>query len=168
MDAIAVLVEQLSRVPAALRAAVDGLTPEQLTAAPSPGANTIGWLGWHIARGQDAQIAEVAGTEQVYLTGDWPRRFGLEADASDTGYGHDRGDVRAVRPESADALLEYLDAVHRATLDYLATLTETDLDRVVDASWDPPVTLGVRLVSIADDNVQHVGQAAYARGLLGA
>jgi hypothetical protein len=27
-------------------------------------------------------------------------------------------------------------------------------------------TLGVRLVSVVDDDVQHVGQAAYVRGLL--
>jgi len=38
---------------------------------------------------------------------------------------------------------------------------------VVDRRWDPPVTMGVRLVSIADDCLQHVGQAAYVRGLLG-
>ena len=28
------------------------------------------------------------------------------------------------------------------------------------------VTLGVRLVSIADDDIQHAGQAKYVRGLL--
>ena len=39
-------------------------------------------------------------------------------------------------------------------------------DRVVDRTWDPPVTLGVRLVSILDDDTQHAGQAAYVRGLL--
>ena len=45
-------------------------------------------------------------------------------------------------------------------------LTPADLDVVVDERWDPPVTMGVRLVSIADDCLQHVGQAAYVRGLL--
>jgi hypothetical protein len=48
----------------------------------------------------------------------------------------------------------------------LEGLTPDDLDRVVDKRWDPPVTLGVRLVSIADDSLQHAGQAAYVRGLL--
>ena len=38
-------------------------------------------------------------------------------------------------------------------------------DRVVDERWDPPVTLGVRLVSVISDDLQHVGQAAYLRGL---
>lgn len=168
MDAIAALTDACSRIPDTARRAVEGLSPEQLVAAPAEGANTIGWLVWHLARGQDAQIADVAGTEQVYLTGGWAARFGLEADASDTGYGHGPDDVRAVRPESAEALLGYLDAVHAATLRYLTTLTDADLDRVVDDAWDPPVTLGVRLISIIDDDVQHAGQAAYARGLLGA
>lgn len=168
MDAVAVLTEAFSRIPDEARLAVDGLTPEQLVAAPAPGANPIGWLVWHLARGQDAQIAHVAGTGQVYLAGGWPARFGLEADDGDTGYGHDAAEVRAVRPESADALLGYLDAVHAATLRYLGTLTDADLDRVVDEAWDPPVMLGARLVSIVDDDVQHAGQAAYARGLLGA
>jgi len=168
MDGVAVLIEAFSRVPDAARGAVRGLTPEQLVAAPAEGANTIGWLVWHLARVQDAQIADVAGSEQVYLSGAWAARFGLDTDPDDTGYGHDPAAVRAVRPQSADALLEYLDAVHAATLAYLGTLDDADLDRVVDDAWDPPVTLGVRLVSIVDDDVQHVGQAGYVRGLLGA
>jgi uncharacterized damage-inducible protein DinB len=168
MDAIAVLTEAFSRIPDEARRAVRGLTPAQLVAAPTEGANPIGWLVWHLARGQDAQIAAVAGTEQVYASDGWAARFGLEADPGDTGYGHGPIEVRAVQPESAEALLDYLDAVHAATLRFLATLTEADLDRVVDDAWDPPVTLGVRLVSIVDDDVQHADQAAYARGLLGA
>ena len=39
--------------------------------------------------------------------------------------------------------------------------------QAVDRRWDPPVTLGVRLISVADDDIQHAGQAAYVRGLLG-
>jgi hypothetical protein len=36
----------------------------------------------------------------------------------------------------------------------------------VDDYWDPPVTLGVRLVSIISDDLQHVGQAAFIRGVI--
>ncbi|WP_072313749.1 mycothiol transferase [Agrococcus sp. Marseille-P2731] len=168
MDAIDILTESFSRVPESARRAVEGLTPAQLAEPPAPGANTIGWLVWHLARVQDAQVADVAGTEQVYVSRAWGPRFGVETDASDTGYGHDAAAVRAVQPESAQALLDYLDAVHAATLAYLGTLSPDDLERVVDDAWDPPVTLGVRLVSVIDDDVQHAGQAAYARGLLDA
>ena len=67
----------------------------------------------------------------------------------------------------ADLLAEYYDATHRRSLDYLAGLGPDDLDRIVDDRWDPPVTLGVRLVSVVNDDTQHVGQAAYVKGLLG-
>jgi hypothetical protein len=73
----------------------------------------------------------------------------------------------AVRPERPDVLLEYLDAVDGRVLAMLQELGPEDLDRIVDRRWDPPVTLGVRLISVADDGLQHAGQAAYVRGLLG-
>jgi hypothetical protein len=72
-----------------------------------------------------------------------------------------------VRPEDPAVLLEYLDAVAEQTRPMLENLVADDLDRIVDRRWDPPVTMGVRLVSIADDSLQHLGQAAYVRGLLG-
>ena len=66
----------------------------------------------------------------------------------------------------ADLLLGYYDAVHERTLQYLGRIGEDDLDRIVDRRWDPPVTLGVRLVSVADDDIQHAGQAAFVRGVV--
>jgi uncharacterized damage-inducible protein DinB len=84
----------------------------------------------------------------------------------DTGYGHSPTEVGAVRPGDARTLVDYYQAVHERSVAYLRTLSDADLDRVVDDRWDPPVTLGVRLVSVANDDAQHVGQAAYVRGLL--
>ena len=62
-------------------------------------------------------------------------------------------------------LLGYLDATHSKTIDYLGTVSDGDLDRVVDNSWDPPVTLAVRLISVISDGLQHAGQAAFVRGI---
>lgn len=166
MDVREVLLDALGRLPETIRGAVEGLTPEQLHWVPAAGANSIGWLVWHLTRVQDDHVSEVAGTAQAWATGDWAERFGLKPDPGDTGYGHQAGDIERVRPESAKALLEYYDAVAERTRAYIAGLSEADLDRVVDTRWDPPVTLGVRLVSVIDDDVQHVGQAAYVRGLL--
>lgn len=67
---------------------------------------------------------------------------------------------------SAGLLAEYLGAVHDATASFVSGLSDADLDRVVDTRWDPPVTLMVRLVSVANDNLQHCGQAAFVRGVL--
>jgi uncharacterized damage-inducible protein DinB len=168
MDVAALLIEMYGRIPPLARHAVDGVDPARLTEAPSPGANTIAWLVWHTARVQDHHLAEVFGVEQLWVTGDWAGHFGLDPDPHDHGYGHTPAQVAAVRPDRPEVLLDYLDAVDRRAQAWLASVTAEDLDRVVDRRWDPPVTLGVRLVSVADDGLQHVGQAAYVRGLLGA
>ena len=161
-----VFLELYGRLPDLVRAAVHGLSPGELARPPAPGANTVGWLVWHLTRVQDDHIAEVAGRPQVWVEGDWARRFGLDPATTETGYGWSAEQVAALRPDSADVLVAYYDAVAERTTAFLATLTDADLDRVVDERWDPPVTLGVRLVSVADDDLEHVGQAAYVRGIL--
>jgi hypothetical protein len=168
MDVAPLLLELYGRIPPLARRAVEGVDPDRLTERPAPGANTIAWLIWHVGRVQDHHVAEILDTGQLWVGGDWARRFGLEPDPSDTGYGHSADEVAAVRPDGAPVLLEYVDAVSTRTRSMLEELTAADLDWVVDRRWDPPVTLGVRLVSIADDSLEHAGQAAYVRGLLGA
>ncbi len=166
MDVHELLADLFGRVDEHVHEAVDGLTPAQLRTAPLPGANPIGWLVWHLARVEDHHVAELVGDDQIWITADWAQRFGLEPDPENSGYGHSSVDVAAVQPESAAALVEYYEAVRARTRTYVAGLVPADLDRVVDRRWDPPVTLGVRLVSIIDDEIQHSGQAAYARGMI--
>lgn len=149
-----------------LRTTVGGLTADDLARRPAPDANTIGWLTWHLLRVQDDHVADVAGHEQVWTAEGWAERFGLPFPPSAIGYGFDAEQVAAVRIPSAELLLGYADAVHARTAQFLRTLSDADLDRVVDESWDPPVTLGVRLVSVLSDDLQHLGQAGYARGML--
>jgi hypothetical protein len=167
MDERELLEELFGRIPEHVHRAVDGLSAADLVQAPAPGANTIGWLVWHLTRVQDHHVSELLGSEQVWTTSPWPPRFGLESDPDDTGYGHRPDDVARVRPDGSEALIGYYESVAARTAQLLAEVTADDLDRVVDERWDPPVTLGVRLVSIADDDIQHAGQAAYLRGLLG-
>ena len=166
MDAKDILLDGLGRIPDEVRGAVHGLTAEQLRWAPAQGANTVGWLVWHLTRVQDSHLAELLDEGQIYVTGDWGPKFGLKSDPSDTGYGHSTTEISKVEPRSAQVLLDYYQAVHDRTVAYVSGLTGADLDRVVDERWDPPVTLGVRLVSVIDDDAQHAGQAAYVRGLL--
>lgn len=160
-----IYIDFLERVLENGEAVVDGLTDEQLAHRPTPDANSIAWLVWHAARVQDAQLAPLAGTEEVWVRDGWVDRFGLDLDPGDHGYGHTSEQVGKVRA-SAELLAGYLRATHEASVAYLRTVTEADLDDVVDRAWDPPVTRGVRLVSIVDDDAQHIGQAAYLRGLL--
>lgn len=159
------LIDSFARLPALANRAVSGLDEDRLATPPEPGANTIAWLIWHTARGQDVQIAALDDSDEVWKSQGWADRFHLPLDDSAMGYGMDASEVVLVRA-SADLLTGYLDAVTTRTRSYLEGLSGDDLDAVVDENWNPPVTAGVRLSSILGDCLQHVGQASYVRGLL--
>jgi uncharacterized damage-inducible protein DinB len=161
------LIDAFGRIEQAGRAAVEDLDEDQLAHRPGPDANPIAWLVWHLARVQDDHVADMAGLEQVWTAQGYADRFDLPFEDSATGYGQTSEEVGQVRA-SADLLADYLSAVTAQTVSYLETVTDDDLDRIVDKRWDPPVTLAVRLVSVVSDDLQHAGQAAYVRGLLGA
>jgi uncharacterized damage-inducible protein DinB len=173
------LADAFGRVREVVYEAVDGLTPGQLALRPESEANSIGWLIWHLTRIQDDHIADAAGTAQVWTSPaeagkggreagayTWADRFGLPFATSATGYGHGAEAVAAVQIRPASLLTEYYDAVHTETIKFVSGLSDADLDRIVDYAWDPPVSLGVRLVSVISDDLQHAGQAAYLRGLI--
>jgi hypothetical protein len=161
-----VLLELFGRLPDLVESAVDGLSADRLAARVDPDANSVGWLVWHLARVEDDHVAEASGVEQRWTADGWAERFDLPVDVDDIGYGHSSEQVGSVRVASADLLTGYYAAVHRQTLAQLSMLSGDDLDRVVDQSFDPPVTLGVRLVSVMQDVLQHAGQAALLRGVL--
>jgi Protein of unknown function (DUF664) len=166
MTSAELLVDAFGRIRGVVHRVVDGLTPEQLAYRVDPEANSIAWLVWHLTRIQDDHLADAAGAEQVWTSQGWAARFGLPFDPRDTGYGHRADEVAAVRVSSGELLVGYHDAVHQQTTRYVERLTDADLDRIVDRSWDPPVSLGVRLVSVIADDLQHAGQAAFVRGIL--
>jgi hypothetical protein len=166
MHAKDILIDAFSRIQEEVHAAVDGLGPDALGARPTADTNSVAWLIWHLTRVQDDHIADAFGLEQVWLTQDWEKRFGLDLPRHDTGYGHGPAQVAKVQVDSGDLLSGYYDAVHAQTLGVLRELAAKDLERIVDERWDPPVSLGVRLVSVLSDDLEHVGQAAYVRGLL--
>jgi hypothetical protein len=158
------LVDAFDRIKDLVHDVVADLGEEQLAHRVDAEANSIAWLVWHLTRIQDDHVAGVAGAAQVWTHG-WARRLDLPFDDRAVGYGQRSADVAKVSIP-ADLLVGYHDAVHQRTVDYVRGLTDADLDRVVDESWDPPVTLGVRLVSVLGDDWQHVGQAAFVRGIV--
>ncbi|MFD3734909.1 DUF664 domain-containing protein [Streptomyces sp. NPDC058632] len=161
-----ILIEGYGRIREEVHAAVAGLGPDALNTPPAQGANSVAWLVWHLTRVQDDHVADAFGLDQVWLAQNFERRFALGLPRHDTGYGHTPEQAAGVRVDSGDLLTGYYDAVHGQTLDALRALAAEDLARVVDERWDPPVSLGVRLVSVLSDDLQHAGQAAYVRGLL--
>jgi hypothetical protein len=159
------LADAFDRIRSVVGRALDGLTDEQLTEQVGPAANPNSWLAWHVTRIQDDHVCDVAGIEQAWTAQGWYERFGLPFPVTDHGYGHTEQQVEQVRVPG-ELLRAYHDAVYTRTVEYVKTVRDADLDQVVDTSWDPPVTLGVRLVSVVSDDLQHAGQAAYVKGLL--
>jgi uncharacterized damage-inducible protein DinB len=159
------LADAFERIRDAVHPAVNGLSAEELALRPGEQSNSIAWLVWHLTRIQDDHLAGLHGDEQVWTASGWATRFNLSLDTADTGYGHGPEDVAAVTADAAN-LLGYFEDVHERTMAFIRTISESDLSRVVDRSWDPPVTMGVRLVSVIADDLQHAGQAAYVRGIL--
>jgi hypothetical protein len=163
------LTDGFGRIRETVSSVVDGLTSEELAYRVDADANPIGWLVWHLTRVQDDHVAGAFDARQVWETGDWAARFGLPAGTMEVGYGHNSQQVAAVGravAASADLLVAYHEAVYEQTIKHVSGITDPDLDRVVDRSWTPPVTLGVRLISVIDDDAQHVGQAAFVRGIV--
>jgi len=159
------LMDAFERVRDGVHPAVNGLNVEELSFRPDAESNSIAWLVWHLTRVQDDHVAHLRGEDQRWFDSGWAERFALPLEPSDTGYGHDPGQVGLVVAESS-LLLDYFEDVHAATVGYLSTLSESELGRVVDTRWDPPVTVQIRLISVIADDLQHVGQAAYVRGLV--
>lgn len=169
MPSAELLTDAFGRVRETVLAVVPGLTPEQLTRRLDPDANPVSWLVWHLTRVTDDHIASAFGVPQVWTEGGWAARFGLPADSTEIGFGHTSAQVAAVAEKVAakpDLLTDYHEAVHAFTVKHVSAVRDSDLSRVVDPNWDPPVTLAVRLVSVVNDATQHAGQAAFIRGIL--
>ena len=158
------LLDAFGRIHESVDAALSGVDTTTLLRRPAGKGNSMAWLIWHLSRVEDAQVASAAGLDQVWTAQGFAGRFDLPLSQRDTGYGHSSDQVDAVQAPP-ELLAEYYDAVHRQTVGFLTGLGDDDFDRIVDTRWDPPVTLGVRLVSTIADCLQHVGQAAYTKGL---
>ncbi|HEX3929085.1 MAG TPA: DUF664 domain-containing protein [Nocardioides sp.] len=165
MNVSELLTDALGRVREQMPGVVAGLGDDELAWRPDPEANSIAWLIWHLSRIEDDHVAGAAGSDQAWLADGWADRFGLPFDDHEHGYAMTAADVGKVRA-TGDLLAGYYEAVAARTAAYVATLAPDDLDRVVDEAWDPPVTLGVRLVSVVNEVNAHLGQAQYVRGLL--
>lgn len=159
------LIDAFGRIRGIVHRVVGDLDRAQLAFRADADANSIAWLIWHLTRTEDDHMSEVANHDQAWTSAGWAERFALPFDASAIGYGHSSAEVAAVQADG-ELLTGYHDEVHNQTIEYLQTVTDDDLDRVIDNSWDPPVTLGVRLVSVVSDGLQHAGQAAFVRGIL--
>jgi hypothetical protein len=162
----ALLTDGFERIRDGVPEVVDGLSDEELLWRPDPEANHIAWLVWHLARQHDDQVAQLADDESVWRGAGWADRFGLPYPVDAHGWSMSAADVGRFTVADPSLFAGYQSAVHERTVELLDELDDAAYARVVDDNWDPPVTVGVRLVSVLDDAAKHLGQAEYVRGLV--
>ncbi len=161
------IIGMYQRMSQELEEVLKGLTTEDLHKRPAPGANPIGWLAWHATRSMDRTLGDVITGEQLWIKDGWHKKFNRAPDPNDTGYGHTDTQVDNLRIPDVQTLLNYRRAVMAVTLKYLENLTEKELDRDCEFSMQPGTKRAASLRIIGNINdIQHVGQAAYVRGLI--
>jgi len=167
MEAKDIVLDGLERIRTVLHRTLAGLTLDEIYRQPRPDANSIAWLVWHLTRVQDNGIAGLFGQQQAWISEGWHAQFAMDPDPNNEGQGHTPAQVAAFRTPSIQTLLDYHDSVSARSKTFVAGLAPADFDRQLDEPhYQPLPTVGVRLVSILSDNLQHAGQAAYLRGFL--
>lgn len=165
-----ILLDGFGRVNEGVADVIAGLSADDLLWRPEAEAkaNSIGWLAWHLTRQQDVQLAQIAGVQQVWLSQTWYEKFALPYDKDAMGYGQTAADVGRFTITEPELLVDYQEATYAMTKQLLDRLGAADYERVIDENWDPPVTVAVRVYSVLEDCVKHLGQAEYLKGMLAA
>jgi hypothetical protein len=160
------LIDGYERILGSLERTLKELTEDDLNWQPRPDCNSIGWLIWHLTRLQDDHIAALMKEEQLWTRDGWHARFNRPPDPKDRGFGDSPEQVAAFRSPNVETMLSYHRAVLERSKGYFLTLSNADLALELSETWYKPVpTVGVRLISVLADSLQHAGQAAYVRGL---
>lgn len=147
---------------------LNGLNLDDLHQRPAPDANTIGWLLWHATRSLDRTVGDVMWGEQLWTKEGWHAKFNRPPDPNETGWGHSFEEVGKFRVPDVKTLLEYHRAVMEPSVKYLEKLSEKELEREYVLSTHPGAMAPVhmRIIGNINDCYQHIGQAAYVRGLI--
>lgn len=171
MTYLDMLVDSVNRARERFLRMLEGVSLAQANAFPAASTSaqlkSLTWLTWHTARELDLQIAALAGQDSIWKSQDWQTKFSFELAENEDGWNHSLEEAQRIVTDDLEDLRGYLNAAADAAITYLQNLDESSLSDIVDESWTPAVTRGVRLVSIIDDAVMHSGQAIYARRLLG-
>ena len=166
MESAGLALDALGRVRDMVRQALKDLSPEELLAPPKP---HMAWLVWHLSRVQDSNFSGLMERPQLWIADGWHARFNMPPELRDYGSGHRQTpeQVEAFTVTDKQLLLAYLDAVFARTTTYLSTVSNEDLNRVLnEPQYQPQPTLSNRLASVINCNTRHAGQIEYLRGLV--
>ena len=159
------ILDILGRQKKALKAALDGLSYDELTWRPGDESNSIGFILWHQIREEDYAQAMIQQQTQVWISEKWYEKFRMSDDPNEDGYGYTAEQVAAfIVPELKD-LLSYFEKTRAQTVKFLHSITLSEIDRVIQTPFWGDLGIGQIFTSSLDEILQHTGQIAYLRGL---
>ena len=162
IDVVTFITQSLRQVQLRLLATCEGLTQEQVLWRPSPISNNIGWILWHVARGEDRRVSSLQGGQpMLWVSEGWHQKFGQPVDAPAPG---DRMGLRSLPIPDLAVLIDFSKAAFQQTIDYLATLTADGLDIAFDPSR-PEHTVASAVRHLVTHKNNHHGQIDFIRGL---
>ena len=126
------LIQQLDTVNVRIHHTAGDLTQAELIAHPVPGANSIGFILWHMARSQDWAVNTAIRDEPEVVSQDRWRHTSIATPGIGTGFAADEASRIARRLDLA-TLLAYTDEVHAQVTAWLRTQHESMLDEIPDA-----------------------------------
>jgi len=147
--------------------AVKDLTAEQLHWRANDKGLPASFILWHYVRTEDNIIQFVLQRKPtVWLEGGLHEKFGLPANAQGTGMSLD--DAQNLRLEPKEAFYDYMQAVWKATDDFLASADDTSLEQMttVKPLGEMPVQNAIGNMCLTH-GFTHLGEIAHLRGLMG-
>jgi uncharacterized damage-inducible protein DinB len=133
------------RVRDGLLHTIDLFCEDNLLYIPSETSRTVGGTMLHIADAEDGWF-RYAVTKELE---EWPLQYILE------------------NYPNREAIKKVLTDVHERTKEYLDTLEETDMARVIEVPWDEKLYLGWILWHVLEHEIHHRGELSLILGLLG-
>jgi uncharacterized damage-inducible protein DinB len=146
--------------------APEGLTDDELHFVPEGQSHSIAWCMWHGARIEDMFFQQIfQGKQREWESGGWAEATGLPA----KGFGTNQPthEAKTVRIASLDKFRDYQKKVAQLSMDYLGSLSDTDLEREVKLG-DRTETVGesINLHLVIHLN-GHRGEVNLLRGMMG-
>jgi len=157
----------LRQLHSAYSDAISDLTPEQLHWCANERGCHIAFVLWHYVRTEDNVIQFVLQRKPtVWLEGGWDQKFGLDRIAQGTGMSPE--DARALRLNSRDAFLDYMQAVWKATDEFLAAADDDFLGQTttVKPLGEMPIRNAIGNMCLTH-GFTHLGEIQHLRGLQG-
>ena len=161
MNAAQYVHQQVAEARGLTDAAMAGLTDEQFNWPPPGTLNPIKSAMLHAVAGEDLFFQSLLRDRPpLWVTGGWAGRIGLaQAPGGGEGWEEARATELALAP-----VLAYAEAVCRETNDYLARLTDEELDRPV-SFFGAESTVAAVLARFVAHTAGHAGEIAAVKGM---